>query len=106
MLVKSLIKLVPHSFITKAQSQYLKQLKGDLRYDEAVVLMDFSQNYTYVIQNEAQGSYWNQRGCSLHPFVIYVKEGDKLCALNHCVVSSSIMMYPLFMKHQNLHAII
>lgn len=57
-LVNSLVNLLPHSFITKSQSKYLKDLKSQLKTGEAIVLLDFSENFCYVIQDEVQSYHW------------------------------------------------
>ena len=48
-----------HHFIAKAQSSYLSQLKEDLMEDQAIVMLDFAENYSFVIQDEVQGFHWN-----------------------------------------------
>lgn len=90
-LIKSLEKLLPHSFITKSQSNYLKELKSTLKPEEAIVLIDFSENYSYVIQDEVQGYHWTQDSCSLHPVVIYTcDELSNLTVSSLCVVSDDL----------------
>jgi hypothetical protein len=42
-----------------------------------VVLCNFADTYSFILQDEAQGVCWN---CAIHPFVIYVKK--KSDALN------------------------
>lgn len=43
-------ELIPHDFIAKKQSEYLKMCKEQLQPGEFVVVSDFSENYTFVIQ--------------------------------------------------------
>lgn len=43
-------ELIPHDFIAKKQSEYLKMCKENLQQGEYVVVSDFSENYTFVIQ--------------------------------------------------------
>ena len=73
-LEKSLEKLMPHSFIAKAQSRFLKEKKENLDETEAIVILDFSQNFEFVIQDEVQGYHWTKDRCYLHPVVIYTKK--------------------------------
>lgn len=42
--------LIPHDFIAKKQSAYLKLCKEQLQQGEYVVVSDFAENYTFVIQ--------------------------------------------------------
>lgn len=43
-------QLIPHDFIAKKQSEHLRLCKEMLQRGEYVVVSDFSQNYTFVIQ--------------------------------------------------------
>ena len=54
-LVDNLQKLRPHHFIAKAQAACLKQQKENLDDETAVVLMDFAENFSFVVQDEVQG---------------------------------------------------
>lgn len=42
--------LIPHDFIAKMQSNYLKKCKEELKHGEYLIICDFSENYTFVIQ--------------------------------------------------------
>ena len=52
---KKFLKLKRHSFIAKAQTQPLKQHKESLLPNELICLLDFSENYSFVVQDECQG---------------------------------------------------
>lgn len=67
-------KLVTHDFIARKQQEHLKYRKKHLLIDEAVVICDFAENFSFVIQDEVQGYHWNQQQCTIHPFVIYYRE--------------------------------
>lgn len=91
--LENLEKLTPHSYITKAQSKFLKEQKMSLRPNEALVLMDFSQNFTFVVQDEVQGAYWSRGGCSLHPVVIYTKTDENAAKYSTsclCMISDDL----------------
>ncbi|XP_071839778.1 uncharacterized protein [Apostichopus japonicus] len=89
-LIGKLDQLTKHSFIAKAQSRYLKKCKEDLKNDEAIVLLDFAENYKFVIQDEVQSYHWNQQSCSLHPVVIYYKQNDNLTDDSVCFISDDL----------------
>ena len=75
LLCEKLDKITSHSFIAKSQSSYLKHLKEKISPDEAIVLGDFAENYTFVVQDEIQSYHWSKKQCSFHPIVIcYMKE--------------------------------
>jgi hypothetical protein len=50
----NLEKLLPHSFVAKSQANYLKELKSKLQPNEAIVVLEFSENYSYVVQDSIQ----------------------------------------------------
>ena len=52
-------KLRAHHFIAKAQSAYLSELKEKLSSNQAIILLDFTENYSFIGQGSAQGSHWN-----------------------------------------------
>lgn len=39
---------------------------------------DFSENYSVIIQDAKQSQYWSKEQITLHPFVVYYVDGDKL----------------------------
>ncbi|CAH0755035.1 unnamed protein product [Bemisia tabaci] len=88
-LVRRLEELIPHSFITKQKAKFLKETKAQLKSTEAIVLLGFSQNYLYCIQDEAQGAYGSHESCSLHPAVIYTHSDEEesvkssMCKISH-----------------------
>jgi hypothetical protein len=52
-LLEKLLLLLRHSFITTQQAIFLKELKCNLQSGEFVVLCDFAENYSFVLQDEA-----------------------------------------------------
>jgi hypothetical protein len=77
-LLEKLLLLLRHSFIATQQAMFLKELKCNLQSDEFVVLCDFAENYSFVLQDEAQGFQLNNAQAAIHPFVIYFKKSDAL----------------------------
>ena len=69
LLCEKLDKITSHSLIAK--SSYLKHLKETISPEEAIVLENFAENYTFVVQDEIQSYYWSKKQCYLHPIVIY-----------------------------------
>ena len=78
LLVDSIDILTTHSFVAKNQTEYIKTRKIEMKESECGVIMDFPENYHYVVQDEIQGYHWNKRQCTLHPIIIYFKKGNKL----------------------------
>jgi len=87
-LVEKVDKLTAHHFIAKHQSSFLSGLKHNLKPDEAIVILDFAENYSFTIQDAAQGFHWDNSQATLHPFVAYFKDNDKTSHLCMCVVSN------------------
>ena len=66
--------MTAHSYISKAQSTYLMNQKEDLDSGTCIVMLDFAENYQYVLQDEIQSFHWNNSQCSIHPAIIYYKD--------------------------------
>lgn len=79
-LKSALTKLLPHDLIAKQQSLFMKTTKTNLKEDECIVSGDFAENYAFVFQDAIQGVHWNNDHATIHPFVIYYKDG---VTLNH-----------------------
>lgn len=80
--------LAPHSFIASQQAQFLKEKKVNLEPFELLVSCDFSENYSFVIQNEVQGYHWNNQQATIHPFVVYFKnEKNELQHWSYVIIS-------------------
>ncbi|GBM94862.1 hypothetical protein AVEN_141441-1, partial [Araneus ventricosus] len=90
-LVEKLNKLIPHSYIAKSQSSFFKNLKGTASSNTAVVSMDFSENYAFTIQDEAQGYHWNSNSCTIHPVVIHCKDTSNVkLIIPLCIISDDL----------------
>ena len=59
--------LCPHSFIATQQSRFFSECKSS---EEMTVLGDFSENYTFIVQDAAQGFHWNNAQATIYPFVV------------------------------------
>ena len=87
LLVGAIDNLTSHSYIAKCQTKYLKRRKEELPDDCALVLGDFAENYTFVVQDEIQSFHWSKLYCTLHPVVVYYKENGKLAQNSFCFIS-------------------
>lgn len=67
-----------HTQRVKKQYAELRNLKQNLPLNEAMIQMDFSENFTCRSLEEIQSAYWNQTSVTIHPAVIYFrdKEGE------------------------------
>ena len=55
---------------------------------KCIVLLDFAENYKFVVQDEVQSFHWNNQMCTLHPAVVYYKnDEDTLQVSSVCIMS-------------------
>ena len=87
-LSKQLENLTVHHYIAKSQAAFLSSSKLGLTKDTAIVLLDFAENYSFIVQDAIQGHHWNNSQATLHPFAVYHRTAtDLLECLSICVVS-------------------
>ena len=55
-----------------------------------VVIGDFSENYSFVLQDAAQGFHWNNSQATIHPFVAYYRESGKLEHVSYVIISDCL----------------
>ena len=53
-LIKKLTDIKSHYFITKSQFVYLKSIKENLAIDSVIILLDYSENYSFIYQDAIQ----------------------------------------------------
>lgn len=79
-----------HQYIVKHQASYLKDLKEKHQPEELVCLMDFAENYSFVIQDEIQGFHWKNSQTTLHPFAVYRKQYGEVQCLSMSIISDCL----------------
>lgn len=90
--------LLRHDFIAKIQLKYYQQLKERLGVGEFLVVMDFAENYSFIVQDASQSFHWNNAQATLHPFVIYFrKDGvvhhQSFVAISDCNTHDTIAVH-------------
>ena len=69
----------------------MKNRKESIHFHTAIILVDFSKNYFFVVQDEVQGFHWNKGQCTLHPLVVYVRDVDEsLKVISFCFLSEDL----------------
>ena len=95
--------LLPHSFVAKQQSSFQSELKTCLQSGEFLVVCDFAENYSFILQDSIQGYHWNNSQATIHPFVAYYVESDELHHVSYVVISDCLthdtVAVHLFQKH-------
>ena len=87
--ISMLKKLTVHDFTAKMQARYVQECKDNLVEGEYLIIADFSENYSFVVQDEIQSFHWNNRSATVHPFVCYFKEQGELHHLCFVIISES-----------------
>ncbi|KAJ8891867.1 hypothetical protein PR048_004422 [Dryococelus australis] len=62
----------------KTQSLFLKERKMNLNEYKCLVLADFAENYSFVIQDKIHCTHWTKCQATLHPFIYYYRKGEKI----------------------------
>lgn len=66
--------LIPHDFIAKQKADYLKKLKENHPDNELIAILDFSENYAAVVQDEIQSHHFMRKQATVHPVCLYYKK--------------------------------
>lgn len=99
---EKLLYLKKHSFIAKQQSAYFSRLKENVQVNEAVITLDFSENYSFVVQDEAQSFHWTKDQATVHPFAVYYRDQDEVkyksfVFISDCLLHNTVAVH-LFQK--------
>lgn len=91
-LVRKVNELKAHHYVSKIQSASFKDMKSTLTKEECVVVADFSENFTFIIQDEIQSFHWITKQATVHPFVYYYLDEDSGLVKNRslCVISNHL----------------
>lgn len=82
--------LRPHSFVASQQASFYTQCKANLQVGEMLVTADFSENYSFILQDAAQGFHWNNSQATLHPFVAYFIDSGEVRHLSYVIISDCL----------------
>lgn len=102
-LSEKLTLLLKHSFIAKKQAEYLNALKKDLPAGHVIVLGDYAENFSFIVQDEVQGFHWNNDQSTIHPMVYYYKncegelESGNFVPISECLEHDTTLVY-LFLQ--------
>ena len=73
--------------VVSTQYTQLRQLKENLPANRIIIQMEFAENFTCVSTDAVQSAYWNQATVTLHPCVVYYKDGEQLKHTSYVYVS-------------------
>ena len=57
-----------------------------------MILGDFAENLSFIVQDKIQRYHWNNQECSLHPIVLYYHKENKsdLVSTSICFISDDL----------------
>ena len=61
-----------------------------MKTGEFLVTADFSENYSFILQDAAQGFHWNNSQATLHPFVAYYLDSGEIHHVSYVVISDCL----------------
>lgn len=86
---ESLPRFCKHTYNIKHQFQYIQSLKSNLQEDEAVVHVDYSENYNCKWNREIQEAHFggSHKQVTLHTGVLYLSEGrlESFASVSDCL---------------------
>lgn len=87
-LTQAISNLTKHHYVAQTQNSFLKQLKERLSEEEVIITGDFSENYSFIVQDAVQGYHWENSQATIHPFVSYTRDEEgTLQTRSFCVMS-------------------
>ena len=89
----SMLSMHPkHVCNARAQASSFKAAKASLKDHEALVVVDFAENFTCRERVEAQSTYWNRNNVTIHPMVAMFNK-------NKAVTRDSVIAMTPDLKH-------
>uniref|UniRef100_A0A0L8GGA7 Uncharacterized protein n=1 Tax=Octopus bimaculoides TaxID=37653 RepID=A0A0L8GGA7_OCTBM len=73
-----------HNFIAKEQSKFCTSRKESLSEGETLVIADFSENYSFILQDA------NKAQATIHLFVCYYKQNNDMTNINVVIISDCV----------------
>lgn len=88
---KAFDKVIVQDFIAQKQANHFKDQKENMPTTKCIVQMDFSMNYSTVIQDAVPAQHWSKEQASLHPALInYKDENNARHHKSFCFISGDV----------------
>ena len=55
------------------------------------MILDFAENYSFLVQDAIQGFYWQNAQATLHPFGVYYMDNGEIKSLSLCCISDCLI---------------
>src|SRR5215469_16268232 len=89
--------LTKQHFIAKRQGKYLKGLKETINESEGIIIGDFSENYSFVVQDASQAFHWTNNQATIHSIELYYKTNNlnhkSFCFISDCLEHRTTLVY-------------
>ena len=96
--------LFHHHFLKVQQAAYLKEAKAILGNETCIILMDFSENYSFLVPDTIQTFFWQIQQAALHPFAVCHSNGNgKLKCDCYYVISECSSLFYFISNTSNSH---
>ena len=82
-----------HHFTWKSQANFLKELNPDLKENEVLILLNFVENYSFVVYDAVQCYHWNNSQATLHLFIVHYLNANIPVLNFFCVISDKMKHY-------------
>ena len=72
------------------QTSFMNSTKQELKISEFIVYCGFSENYSFVVQHEAQDYHWSNEKIPIYPFVIFLKNEKEVKHGSYVIISECL----------------
>ena len=79
-----------HVYVKRQQSAFFDGKKENLTQSEALVQVDFAENYTCKHQDEVQSAHWHQQQITLFTVAVWTNNGSETTCKSHVIVTDEL----------------
>nr|CAH0100961.1 unnamed protein product [Daphnia galeata] len=105
-LVIAVGNLTTHHYVARNQSAHFVKCKEELDYETCVLVSDFSENFSFNIQDSIQGYNWANDQATLLPFLGYMKMFEGTSVSVSMVVISDHLTHDTLSVHSFLRPVL
>jgi hypothetical protein len=88
-LMSNLPELTCLHYTVKHWTRYLKQSNEYLLSHKGIILADFSQNYSLILQDAVRGFQYANNKAIFYPFIVYMID-QHMQTLSFCIISNGL----------------
>lgn len=89
-LENKLKKFKQHFYVHHTQSRFFRDIKENIKRHEAVLQMDFAENFTFVSQDEVQNAHWNQAQATIFTACAWLQTETGLKSHSFAIISNEL----------------